>query len=47
MSCGFCAVPALAAERRCANSAVAADKDRIDDAVLALFYLGRHDEWQT
>jgi hypothetical protein len=23
------------------------DKDRIDDAVLALLYLGRHDEWRT
>ena len=21
------------------------DKDRIDDAVLALLYLGRHDQW--
>jgi hypothetical protein len=23
------------------------DKDRIDDAVLALLYLGRHDEWRA
>jgi hypothetical protein len=23
------------------------DTDRIDDAVLALLYLGRHDEWRT
>jgi hypothetical protein len=23
------------------------DEDRIDDAVLALLYLGRHDEWRT
>jgi len=23
------------------------NKDRIDDAVLALLYLGRHDEWRA
>jgi hypothetical protein len=23
------------------------DKDRIDDAVLALLYLGLHDQWRT
>ena len=26
---------------------MALDTDRIDDAVLALLYLGRHDEWRT
>jgi hypothetical protein len=25
---------------------VSVDKDRIDAAVLALLYLGRHDEWR-